>query len=198
MKSLSRETARLSTSLLARGSLMLLLGAAAIGWPETALIAAMLATAALLASFGGYEIFIALRTRKVTPGWMIPMANGVACIAFAILTLVFPGLSLNVTLLLVSIWLASYATLTAILALVLWPMTRTRYTLIGWTGTNLLIALLAVTVPNANAFTLLYAGAAYAVAFGVMQVASGVWIRRIAVPHVMPTVQAGWMPAAPV
>jgi uncharacterized membrane protein HdeD (DUF308 family) len=197
MKSLSRETARFSTSLLACGSLMCPLGIAAIGWPDTALITAMLTAAALLALFGGYEMFIALRTRSATPGWMIPMANGAACIAFAILTLALPGLSLNVMLLLVAIWLTLYATLSAILALLLWPMTRTRYALIGWTAMNLLIALLAVTVPSANSFTLLYAGAGYAVVFGAMQVASGVWVRRIAVPHVMPTVQSGWLPAVP-
>ncbi|MEO5816833.1 MAG: DUF308 domain-containing protein [Gemmatimonadaceae bacterium] len=72
MLSLSRETTNFSTSLLARGILMVCLGIIAIGWPDAALVGAMFTAAALLALFGVYEIVIALRTRGTTPGWMVP------------------------------------------------------------------------------------------------------------------------------
>lgn len=190
---LSHEVNRFSTSMLTRGVLMVFLGIAAIGWPDTMIVGAMLTAAILLALLGGYEMVLALRTRRTTPGWLIPMTNGAACIGFAILTLAFPGLSIDVTLILVSIWLVSYATLTGALALALWPMARTRRTLVAWTVMNLALALAAITAPQATIFTVLYVGAGYAVAFGALQVASGVWIRRIAVPFVAPPIQAGWL-----
>ena len=192
MTTLSRDVSHFSASLIARGALMVFLGVAAIGWPDSVLVFAMLIAAALLALLGAYEMFVALRSSRYSPGWMIPMANGAACIAFAILTLVFPGLSLDVTLKLVAVWLVCYALLTGGLALALWPMPRTRHTLLAWTALNLLLAVLAVTVPDATIFTVLYVGAGYAVAFGALQVASGVWIRKVAIPDVAPTTQSTW------
>ena len=41
--------------------------------------------------------------------------------------------------------------------------------------------------------TLAFLKAGYAVAFGALQVASGMWIRRIAVPSVAPPIQASWL-----
>lgn len=193
MISLSREAARFSTSLLTRGILMVTLGIAAFRWQDVALAGVMLTAAALLALFGAYEMFIALRTRRSTPGWTVPMADGAACIGFAALTIVLPSISLAVTLWLVAIWLVLYAALTATLALALWPMPRTRLTLIAWTALNLFLALMAVTSPTATIFTVLYVGAAYAVVFGALQTASGMWIRRVAVPYVEPPIQSGWL-----
>lgn len=192
MLSLSREAGRWSTSLLTRGAVMVVLGTAALSWPDVALVGAMLSTAALLALFGAYEVFIAIRTRRTTRGWMVPMADGAACVGFAVLTLVFPRIPLDATLWLVAIWLVLYAALTATLALALWPMPRTRRTLIGWTTLNLVLAVLAVAYPQTTIFTLLYAGAWYAIAFGALQIVSARWIRQIAVPYVAPTVQTGW------
>lgn len=192
MIALSRQANRFSTSLLARGALMVFLGVAAIGWPDNVLVFAMLIAATLLAVLGAYEMFLALRARKDTPGWMVPMANGAACVGFAILTLVFPGLTLELTLKLVAVWLVLYAILTAGLALALWPMARTRNTLLAWTLLNAALAVAAVTAPNATVFTFLYVGAGYAVAFGALQVASALWIKRVAVPYVEPTTQASW------
>ena len=192
MTVLAHEATRFSTSLLTRGVLMVFLGTAAISWPDTMIVGAMLTAAALLALLGVYEMILALRTRRTTPGWMVPMANGAACIGFAILTLVFPGLSLQVTLIAISIWLLLYATLTGTLALALWPMARTRRVLVAWTVLNVSLAVAAVTAPQATIFTVLYVGAGYAVAFGALQVASGIWVRRIAVPFVLPPIQASW------
>jgi uncharacterized membrane protein HdeD (DUF308 family) len=195
MISLSREAGRLSLSLVTRGMLMMMLGIAAFSWPDVALAAAMVIAAALLASFGVYEMIIALRTRGTTPGWMIPMADGAACIGFAVLTMILPGLSLEATLLLVAVWLVLYAGLTGTLALALWPMPRTRIILVAWTVMNLTLALLALTYSKATIFTVLYVGAGYAVAFGALQVVSGIWIRRIALPYVEPPMQTRFVGA---
>jgi uncharacterized membrane protein HdeD (DUF308 family) len=195
MISLARETVRLSTSLLTRGILMMILGLVAFSWPDVAVARAMFTAAAILALLGACEVFIALRSRRATRGWMIPMADGAACIGFAVLTLVLPYILLNVTLLLVAIWLVLYAALTGALALALWPMPRTRFALIGWTVLNLTLALLALTLPQATIVAVLYVGAGYAVTFGALQVASGLWIRRIAVPYVEPPIQSRWVVA---
>ena len=195
MIALSRHTSRFAASLIVRGTLLVFLAVAAIGWPDNALVIAMLVAAAVLGVLGAYEMVLAVRTRSATPGWMVPMASGAACVSFAILTLVFPGMTLGLTLLLVAVWLVLYAALTGALALAVWPMPRTRNALLGWTLLNLVLAVAAVTMPSATIFTLLYVGAGYALAFGALQVASGVWIRRVALPHVGATEQSTW--AAP-
>lgn len=197
MITLSRETSRFATSLIVRGTLLAFLGIAAIGWPDDVLVIAMLVAAALLGVLGAYEMLLAVRTRSATPGWMVPMASGSACVSFAILTLVLPGLALDVTLLLVAVWLLLYASLTGALALAVWPMPRTRNALLGWTLLNVVLAVAAVTMPSATIFTLLYVGAGYALAFGALQVASGMWIRRVALPRVGATVQSAWSMPAP-
>ena len=192
MTALPQETTRFSTSLLTRGVLLVFLGIAAIGWPESALVVAMLTSAALLLVMGAFEMFLALRARDATRGWMVPLANGAACIVFGLLTLVFPSISLRFTLLLVAVWLLLYAAMTGALALALWPMPRTRRVLLAWTALNVLLALLAIGVPSATVITLLYVGAGYAVAFGALHIAYGIWVRRIAVPYVAPTMQSSW------
>jgi len=192
MNALSRETSGFATSLIARGTLLVFLAIAAIGWPDDALVIAMVVAAVTFSTLGLYEIYIAIRTRSATPGWMVPMASGAACVSFGILTLVFPGMALDVTLLLVAVWLILYAALTGALALAVWPMPRTRNALLGWTLLNVMLAVAAVTMPSATIFTLLYVGAGYALAFGALQVASGLWIRRIALPRVGATVQSTW------
>ncbi len=186
MPSLSRETANFAMSLLARGILLVILGSIAISWPDAALVGAMFTAAALLAVFGLVEMVIALRARRSTPGWMVPMANGAACVGFAMLTVVLPGVPLALTLALVAAWLLLYAGLTLALALALWPMRRTRLTLLAWTTLNVALAIVALTFREATIFTLLYVGAGYALAFGALLVASGIWVRRIAVPFVTP------------
>lgn len=196
MMSLSRETARFSASLLTRGILMVFLGLAAIRWPDEALAGAMITAAGLLVLFGTFEMVLALRTRRTTPGWIVPMANGAACVGFAVLTLGFPSLPFGLTLALVTLWLVLYAALTGGLALALWPMRRTRFTLLAWTALNVSLAVAALVAKEATIFTLLYVGAGYAVAFGALQVASGVWIRRIAVPYVEPPRSSPWLTSA--
>lgn len=191
---LSREARRFSTSLIARGVLMIFLGIAAIGWADAALLIAMVIAAVLLAALGAFEIVLALRTLQRSRGWVIPMVDGAACIGFAVLSLVFPGLTLRHTLELVAAWMVCYALLTGSLALALWPMSRTRTVLLAWTALDVVLAVLALTYPGTTIFTVLYAGAAYAVTFGALQLASGLWIRRIAVPRVEPTIQATWTP----
>jgi uncharacterized membrane protein HdeD (DUF308 family) len=197
MLTLSRETSRFATSLIVRGTLLAFLGIAAISWPDDVLVIAMVVGAGLLAVLGAYEMLLALRTHSATPGWMVPMASGAACVSFAILTLVLPGMALDVTLLLVAVWLVLYAALTGALALAVWPMARTRNALLGWTLLNLVLAVAAVTMPSATIFTLLYVGAGYSVAFGALQVASGMWIRRVALPRVGATVQSRWPAPVP-
>ena len=123
---------------------------------------------------------------------MIPAAHGAACVGFGVLTFAFLHLSLDVTLFLVSVWLVLYAALTLGLALGLWPMRRTRLTLLGCTVVNLSISVLALTMRETTIMTLLYAGAGYAVAFGLLQIVGGLWLRRVALPYFAPLIQSTW------
>ncbi len=81
------------------------------------------------------------------------------------------------------------------LALALWPMARTRVALLTWGAIDLLLSLMAAS-SRTDIFTLLYAGAAYAVAFGAFQLSAGLWIWRTAAPEVAPTGPSRWRAAS--
>ncbi len=192
MTTLSTAATRLSTAVITRGGVLVLLGIAALASPVVATATAMHIAAVLLLLTGGYEMLLALRVRDATRGWMIPMADGLACVGFAVLTMVLPSLALALTMVLVAVWLVLYAAMTGALALAFWPMQRTRSVLVLWTLLHLLLAALIVAGRGASINAVLYAGAGYAVGFGALHVALGLWLRRVAEPYFAPPVQFGW------
>ena len=193
---LAREAASFSTALVARGVLVSFAAIGVISGPVATLPVATNAAAGLLALFGGLEVAIALRTRRSTRGWMIPMASGAATIGLAALSLAMNGASVPVMLRLAFIWLVLFASFTGGLALALWPNGGARRTLLAWTGISVVSAIMAVINPGAGSAALVDGTAAYAVASGAFLVAAGLWIRRVAVPHLAPPVQARWVPAS--
>jgi uncharacterized membrane protein HdeD (DUF308 family) len=135
---------------------------------------------------------IGVRARPF-PEWRLLLVHGVALVGFALLTFACFQVPFRTGMLLIALWLTLYCMLTGGLALALWPMRRTRWALLAWTGVNLIVAAVAVAYAGATVFALLLFGAVYATMFGAFQIASGVWVRRIVLPHVAPTTQSGWL-----
>jgi uncharacterized membrane protein HdeD (DUF308 family) len=187
-----RVLRKFSVTLAIKGALMLAAGTLALIFPAETLLGAMLSTAVLLAATGAYEMLLALRTRVVMPAWFLSLADGAASVGLAVLSVSITAISFRTTMLLVALWLLLYSALAIGLALALWPMRRTRLALLGWAVLDFGLGALAAFDGRATIFTLLYVGAAYAIAFGVFQLAAAWWLRRFALPRFAPTLQSTW------
>ena len=194
MDAISRAHVNYGNSLILRGTFLLVLGLTAIGWPRETLLPSMLAATLAFALFGVYEMILGMRARTLSPGWPLPVATGIVCVTFALLSLLVLEVSLRFALAWVSVWLLGSASLTFLLAFALWPMRWTRVALLAWTACNVVLAALAGFYPEATIITLLHVGACYAVGNGMLHVASGLWIKTEAVSRVGPTLQSTWAP----
>lgn len=185
-----------SKSQLARGAVLALLGIAAINWPEVALPASMAAAGAFVALSGLFDIYVGGATRAEFRGWPVLAGHGAACVVFGVLTISLPHLPLGTAMALVALWLVLYGMMTAALALALWPMPRTRWALLGVTVVAVPAGLVATTLGDMPEFVPLYLGACFAAFLGVMHLAAGMWLRRVALPRFAPTTQSRWAPPA--
>jgi hypothetical protein len=94
---------------------------------------------------------------------------------------------------LIATWLIAYGLMTGALSLALWPMRRTRHALLGVTVVLIPVGLLALSLRDMPLFVPLYLGAGFAAFLGVLHLAGGLWLRRLAMPRFAPTVQSTWI-----
>lgn len=183
-----------SRSQLVRGFVLVQLGIAAINWPEVALPTSMAAAGALVALSGAYDVYVGTAARDTFRAWPVFAGHGAASVAFGLLTFALPRMSQELAMVLVAIWLILYGVMTSALAMALWPMPRTRWTLLGVTIVFVPLGLFATTLADLPEFVPLYLGAFFAVFLGALHLIGGLWLRRIAMPYFEPTVQSRWAP----
>ena len=185
-----------SRSQLARGLVLSVTGIVAVSWPETALPVSMIVAGALVALSGSYDVLVSMRARRSLRAWPLLSGHGAASVAFGALTIALPYTPLTTAMTLVALWLILYGSMTGALALALWPMRRTRWTLVGVTAAVLPLGLSVTLLAEMPRFVPLYLGAFFAAFFGALHLAGGLWLRRVAMPHFAPTSQAAWAPAS--
>ncbi|HET7190239.1 MAG TPA: DUF308 domain-containing protein [Gemmatimonadaceae bacterium] len=183
-----------SRSQLVRGLVLAQLGIAAINWPEVALPTSMAVAGALVALSGAYDVYVGAAARRSFRAWPVFVGHGAACVGFGLLTFALPRMAQSVAMFVVAIWLIAYGMMTTALAMALWPMPRTRWTLLGVTIVFVPLGLFATTLGDMPEFVPLYLGAFFAVFLGVLHLTAGLWLRRIALPYFAPTTQAAWAP----
>jgi uncharacterized membrane protein HdeD (DUF308 family) len=185
MISMSKELGRLSSTVVWRGLAMLVLGLAAVVWPEDVLIPAMLGVATIALVSGLYEMSIAFAIRRFTPRWRLALGYGVLSVAFGGLSIGEPGVSLRVALMVIASWFVAYGLMTGGTAILLWRNRAVRWSLIGWATFDIALAILVLAYPASTIFSLLFFGAVYAALFGAWQLMEGIWIRRTLRIHSM-------------
>jgi uncharacterized membrane protein HdeD (DUF308 family) len=185
-----------SWSQLARGFVLVQFGVAAINWPETVLPVSMALAGLLVALSGAYDVTLGIRGRRALRAWPLLAGHGAACVAFGALTVGMLHVPLSTAMTLVALWLVLYGATTGALALALWPMRRTRWALLVVTATVIPLGLGAPLLVDLPEFVPLYLGAFFSVFLGVLHLAGGLWLRRVALPQFAPTVQAEWGPIA--
>ena len=177
MTHIRAELRQLWRSWIWRGAALVVLGLAAMAWPERFVGSAMLAVGVVAILFGAYEISIAVTIRGRATGWWLAGAHGTAVLLFGVMTVVAPMLSLRASLAVIAAWLLIYAGVALGGAITAWRMRAARWTLLMWAAVDVALAVTALLTPEGAIFALIF-GAAYAVLFGVWQIASGLWLRQ--------------------
>ena len=191
-----RALDQFSWSQLVRGFVLVQFGIAAINWPEAALSTSMTVAGALVALTGLYDVVLGVGARRSLRAWPVLVGHGAACVAFGALTMGLPHLSISTAMSLVALWLVLYGALAGALALGMWPLRRTRWTLLAVAAMIIPLGVASTLLADMPEFVPLYLGAFFAVFLGTLHLAGGFWLRRVALPQFEPTVQAGWAPVA--
>lgn len=169
-----------SNLLLAAGAGSVALAGVAMAWPGEVLLLAILTVGPLAIAFGTLSVALALWLRHGGSRWQLLVVHGVACVASGTIVLAAPNVSLRAASLLIALWLALYAAFLTRLARLVWRRLAVRWCLLAWAAINLGLAMAAVARPRGTLFALLFLGAFYLAAFGLSQIAAGIWIRRVA------------------
>ncbi len=178
MVTVRSEYQRLWHTLVWRGGLMVVLGVAAVWWPEPVLVAALLLVGALASLMGIYEVSIGAVLPRGTTGRTVVVAHGLVTLAFGLMTVGAPALPLFLSLPIVIGWLLVYTGMAVGTAVISKLSRRLRAALYAWGAINVLLAVVVALYAEATIFALLVFGAAYAALYGAWQVAVGLWLRH--------------------
>lgn len=164
--------------LVGRGVAMLVLGIAAVVWPEPFLIGAMVLVGVFATLVGLYDVSIGVSLRKRSAGSSLILIHGIAFTLFGAMTIGAPRLSMRVALILIEAWMLLYAGIVWSAAIMAWPRRELRWTLFFAGCFNILVALICAIYPEGTIFALLFFGAAYAAMLGALQIVAGLWLHR--------------------
>jgi uncharacterized membrane protein HdeD (DUF308 family) len=183
MRGVAKELRGLARALMWKGGAMLLLGAAALVWPEQTLVGSLIAVGMLTGLVGLYEVSVALSIRTKSSHWWLVLGQGLASLAFGVLTVGGPVLALRVVMTVIAMWLLAYGGIAFAAASLAGGLRTVRAGLIAWGVLDVLLALLAITYPRVTVFWLLFFGAAYALIYGAWQLIAGAWLAHSLKSH---------------
>jgi uncharacterized membrane protein HdeD (DUF308 family) len=172
------ELRRLWQTLSWRGAAMLVMGLAAMVWPEPVLVPALIAVGLVATLLGLFELSIGLPMRSRTVRRVV-ITHSVLVVLFGALTAGVSALPLGVAVFVAGLWLVVYAVLAWSTAVRVGPVGAIRRPLVLWGCVNVGLAIIAVGYREATILALLFFGAAYAALFGAWQLAVGLGVRRL-------------------
>jgi hypothetical protein len=172
------DLTRVALSLLLSGIVATPLAAIAVRWPDPALVLAMVAAGGAIGTFGVFDFAAGATNGAIPSAGVFYMGHGAAMVGFGVLSVSVPVAEPGIARGLAIAWLALYAVFLALLAWRLWYNHYVRRALVTWSAVNCgLSGVLALTRPLTT-LGLLYAGAAYTCALGVILIAAGLWIQH--------------------
>jgi len=174
----SIDLERVAFSMLLSGIAAAPLAALALRWPDPALVLAMVAAGGVIGTFGIFDLAAAVTSGTIPSVRTFFIGHGVASIGFGVLSVSVPVATPRVGLALAASWLALYAVFLALVAWRLWYHHNVRRALVVWSAVNIGLAGFLGLAKPMTTLGLLYAGAAYTCAFGVILIAAGLWIKH--------------------
>jgi uncharacterized membrane protein HdeD (DUF308 family) len=177
--------------LVVRGVFAILFGALAFVFPRDALFALVILFAAYAAVDGILAVVSAFRAAERRMSWWPFVLEGVAGVALAVVTVIWPGITALALLYLIAAWAFATGIFEIAAAVRLRKEIKGEFWL-GLAGVlSIAFAILAVLFPGQGALAVVWVIATYALVFGVVLVALGLRLRglrgRLETPEESPT-----------
>ena len=176
----STEKNRLAAIMYVRGFVVLALGAIGLRWPQSTLEMVIVMAGAIVTLLGVAEMLVASRSHADKPVKSLLLYVAAVSIAFGAVSLAVSFAMPKTAVAALAVWLVANATVSLMVAAVM-SRANDRRVLLGWSAINLLAALVAAALSASAFYGLLYAGAAYAASYGVLQIGAGLRLRADAI-----------------
>ena len=163
---------------LVRGIAAILFGIAAFAWPGLTVAVLVLLFGAYALVDGVFGVIDSIRYRDRIANWGLWLLEGVLGIAVGAMTLLLPGVSALVLLMLVAAWAIVGGVLRIVAAIQLRKRIEGEW-LLGLGGAlSILFGVLLVALPGAGILSLVWLIAAWAIVFGIVLTALALRLRR--------------------
>jgi len=154
-----------------RGLIAIIFGVLTLIWPEIAVEALVLLFGAYVLVDGIFAIISAIGGRKEHRQWWLVLLEGIAGVAFGVITIGWPRITTVVLLLLIAGWAVATGILQIVAAILLRKELKSEWLLILGGILSLVFGVLLAIQPQAGAIALVWLIGAYAVVFGVLLIA---------------------------
>jgi uncharacterized membrane protein HdeD (DUF308 family) len=163
-----------------RGVLAVLFGVLAFAWPAIALLALVTLWGAFTLADGVLSLIAAFRIRREgRPSWPLILI-GLLGIAVGVLTFLWPGITALVLLTFIAVWALVTGILQIVMAIRLRKEIENEW-LLGLAGAlSVAFGIAMIARPGAGAVAVVWLIAAYAIFFGVLLIALGLRLRKLA------------------
>jgi uncharacterized membrane protein HdeD (DUF308 family) len=151
-----------------RGLLSIVFGLLALIWPEIAVEALVLLFGAYVLVDGVFAIISAIAGRQEHRQWWLVLVEGIAGIAFGVITIGWPSITALVLLLLIAGWAIVTGILEIVAAILLRKELRGEWLLILGGILSVALGVLLAIQPRAGVIVLAWLIGVYAILFGVL------------------------------
>jgi uncharacterized membrane protein HdeD (DUF308 family) len=166
-------------ALVLRGVFAILFGVMAFAWPGITLGAMVLLYGAYALVDGVFAIAAAVTGRTQGMPWWALLVEGIAGIAFGVLTFAWPGITELVLLSLIAAWAIVTGVFEIVAAIRLRKEIRGEWILALSGALSILLGVLLVARPTVGLLWIAWMTGAYAIVFGSLLITLGFQLRRL-------------------
>jgi uncharacterized membrane protein HdeD (DUF308 family) len=181
-------------ALLVRGFLALAFGSITWGWPGLTLFVLVLLFGVYAFTDGIFAIVAAVRAARAHERWWPIAIEGVLGIVAGVIAVLRPGVAALGLVIVIAAWALATGALEIVAAVRLRKQIRGEWLLALSGALSLAFGVLLLLRPDAGLVAVAWLIAAYAVAYGAVQVALAIRLKRTRPSHVVP-ISAAPLPA---
>jgi uncharacterized membrane protein HdeD (DUF308 family) len=160
-----------------RGAVAILLGLAALAWPQITLEVLVILLGAYMLVDGAFALFAAVKERSHHRRWWLLLLEGLAGVAAGIIALFFPGITALALIYLLAAWALVTGILEILAAMILRQELHGEWLLVVAGVVSILLAVIVALRPAAGMIALVWIIGIYAIVFGLALITLGIRLR---------------------
>jgi uncharacterized membrane protein HdeD (DUF308 family) len=164
-------------TLVLRGSVAILLGLAALGWPQITLEILVILLGAYMLVDGAFALFAAVKDRSQHRRWWFLLVEGLAGVVAGLIALFFPAITALALIYLLAAWALVTGILEILAAITLRQELHGEWLLVLAGVASILLAVIAALRPAAGMIALAWIIGIYAIVFGLALITLGIRLR---------------------